>query len=345
MKSKKPVQKDTQKQIKKLAKKVNDSFYRLEKKGLEKSSNIYQATVKKAAKGDSRYSRSGARPRVTGSAASFETEAEAKKYQRYLESILTSKSRNISQIKQAKESRKEKIKATTTAKRERKQAERLAASVLGTPQPAYDPTERLKQEIQARVKKVNDSLYRLEKAGLQDESREYQMIEHYALDKDRGYVKGSPNFDKEGKYYNVDLDKGIIRATSDLSRFKDAQDLYRYNEVLKNILEAQTRTVSGTNQASKKAYDTFMQSETHKARPEMTHDQFRNIFKIYRTKVNPDRKDKAGSDTVIEMIRNTNLYAMDDDEIEAALKYEFEDTQELQKIKFDEVQGIYVFIK
>lgn len=323
MKKNIPVTSETAKQIKKLAKKVNDSLYRLEKQGLAKTSSIHKSISKKAATGSSKYSRSGAKPRVTGSTKTFRSESEALKYQKELQKILESRSRTVSGVKQAKESRKEKIKETTAAKRE-------AKALQGDQK--YTPTDRLKQELKQKVKKVNDSLYRLEKAGIQDESREYQLIEHYALD------KNSP-------YYNVNLDTGAIRATTDLSRFKTPEELYKYMEVLNNILNSQTRTVSGTRAAMNKAYQTFKKSILHQERPELSYDQYTNIFKIYRTKVNPDRKDKAGSDTVMELIRNTNLYDMDDDDIETALKYEFEDTNELQKVQYDDVKGIYVFIK
>lgn len=333
MKKNQPVTSETAKQIKKLAKKVNDSLYRLEKKGLDKTSSVHKSIRKKSASDTSGiYSRSGAKPRVTGSAKEFKTEAEAQKYQKQLQKILEGKSRTVSGVRKAKEQRSEKIKATAAAKRERKAEEAAARREQGLPEKPYEPTDRLKKEMKAKVKKINDSLRRLEKAGVQDESREYQIIEHYALD------KNSP-------YYNVNLDTGAIRVTGDFSRFDTPEELYKYNNVLNNILNSKTRTVTGTRDAMDKAYKTFLESAMHKDRPEMSYDQYTNIFKIYRTKVNPDRKDKAGSDIVVQMIRNTNLYEMDDDDIEAAMKYEFEDTNELQKVQYDEVKGTYIFIK
>ena len=333
MKKNQPVSAETARSIKKLAKRVNDSLYRLEMKGMAKASSIHKSMVRAAA-ADTKgiYTRSGAKPRVTRSTKQFRTELEALRYQKQLQKILEGKSRTVSGIKEAKLTRAEKIKATAARKRVEKERAAEERKAQGLQPEAYKPTDRLRAEIKAKVKKVNASLRRLEKAGLQDESREYQLIEHYALD------KNSP-------YYNVNLDTGAIRVTTDLSRFESPEDLYRYNNVLNNILNAKTRTVTGTREAMDKAFKTFIESAMHQDRPEMSYDQYTNIFKIYRTKVNPDRKDKAGSDKVVQMIRNTNLYEMDDDDIEAAMRYEFEDTNELQKVKYDEVKGTYVFIK
>lgn len=168
--------------------------------------------------------------------------------------------------------------------------------------------KKLESEIRKMVKKVNDSLYRLEKADITDFSREYQMIEHYAVK-------------KNSKMYNVNLERGTIRATKDLKRFKSDEELYRYKEVLKNILKAKTRTVKGAREAMKKSFETFKKSKTYKENPNMSFEDFRRVMKIWRTKVQPDEKAHLSSSDVVEIINITDLNSISDAGIEKALKY------------------------
>lgn len=168
--------------------------------------------------------------------------------------------------------------------------------------------KKLESEIRKMVKKVNDSLYRLEKADVTDYSREYQMIEHYAVK-------------KNSKMYNVNLERGTIRATKDLKRFKSDEELYRYKEVLKNIIKSKTRTVKGTREAMKKSFETFKKSKTYKENPNMSFEDFRRVMKIWRTKVQPDEKAHLSSSDVVEIINITDLNSISDAGIEKALKY------------------------
>ena len=168
--------------------------------------------------------------------------------------------------------------------------------------------KKLESEIRKMVKKVNDSLYRLEKANVTDYSREYQMIEHYAVK-------------KNSKMYNVNLERGTIRATKDLKRFKSDEELYRYKEVLKNILKSKTRTVKGTREAMKKSFETFKKSKTYKNNPNMSFEDFRRVMKIWRSKVQPDEKAHLSSSDVVEIINITDLNSISDAGIEKALKY------------------------
>lgn len=168
--------------------------------------------------------------------------------------------------------------------------------------------KKLESEIRKMVKKVNDSLYRLEKADVTDYSREYQMIEHYAVK-------------KNSKMYNVNLERGTIRATKDLKRFKSDEELYRYKEVLKNILKSKTRTVKGTREAMKKSFETFKKSKTYKENPNMSFEDFQRVMKIWRTRVQPDEKAHLSSSDVVEIINITDLNSISDAGIEKALKY------------------------
>lgn len=164
----------------------------------------------------------------------------------------------------------------------------------------------LEDKIKKLAKQVNDSLYRLEKAELQEESKEYQIVQHYAID-------------KNSDYYNVNLEKGTIRVTKDLKRFKTRADLYRYKETLENIMNAQTRTVSGTRKAMQKAYEKFLQSEAKASNKNMTFDEYRKVFKIYRTKILADGKEHLSSDTVVDLLEHTNIYELSDSAVRKAL--------------------------
>ena len=188
--------------------------------------------------------------------------------------------------------------------------------------------KNLEAEIRKLVKKVNDSLYRLEKAGVQNMSNEYQLIEYYAIEKD------SP-------YYNVNLKQGTIRATKDLKRIGTKRaDLYRYKNVLEGILEADTRTVTGTREAIKKSYDWFLKEQKEggllQNNPKMDFDNYKRVFQIYREKVNPDRKDHAGSAMVLAILNSTNMYQISKSGIERALKYAKEHSEQAMLLEFFE---------
>lgn len=164
-----------------------------------------------------------------------------------------------------------------------------------------------KEEIKKKAKKVSNSLYRLEKAGVQNESAMYRTIERYAID-------------KNSKYYNVNLEKGTIRPTRNLENMT-REELYRYNEILDNILESETRTVSGTRKAIKKGYETFLNSTAHASAPDLTYDKYREIFKIYRTQVADDKKSHFGSQVVLDLIENTDIYTLTADQLADAFTY------------------------
>ena len=169
-------------------------------------------------------------------------------------------------------------------------------------------SDKLVAFINKLVDKVNRYLRNIERAGLQDESAAYRNIEKYAI--------------KEGSnYYNVNLDNGTIRTTKNLSRFDTPEDVYRYKETLQSIVDNETITVRGTRRAIKKGYETFMNSPTHEARPDMTYDEYRNIFKIWRAQVEPDKKNHFGSDVVLDLIENTDLYTLSDSQISEAFNY------------------------
>ena len=160
-------------------------------------------------------------------------------------------------------------------------------------------------EIRHMIKKVNDSLYRLEKAGLQAESAEYRKIEKYALSAPNG----------TGKMYNVDMFRGTIRVSKDLSRYKTKKERDKFVEVLEGILSAQTRTVSGTRKAMKKGFETVKQLYGFQG----TQKQYTDVWKMYRKKVAVEKKSRIGSDTVMQLIEKTNIYQLSKSDLEKTM--------------------------
>lgn len=152
------------------------------------------------------------------------------------------------------------------------------------------PHEFTKAEINQLAKGVNDRLYKLEKAGLDEYSQEYQMIKKYAVD---NYLN----------MYNLDLDTGKVRVTRDLQNFPDNEAKYDYIRVMQNIMNAKTSTIAGTKEAMGKAYESFMQRpDIVKQGVGISQDTYNDIWKAYRDKVKPNKKERLKSDVVMDFI-------------------------------------------
>lgn len=152
------------------------------------------------------------------------------------------------------------------------------------------PHEFTKSEINQLAKAVNDRLYKLEKAGLDEYSQEYQMIKKYAVD---NYLN----------MYNLDLDTGKVRVTRDLTKFPDNEAKYDYIRVMQNIMNAKTSTIAGTKEAMGKAYESFMQRpDIVKQGVGISQDTYNDIWKAYRDKVKPNKKERLKSDVVMDFI-------------------------------------------
>lgn len=180
------------------------------------------------------------------------------------------------------------------------------------------PSTFTKDEFNKLIKGVNDRLYKLEKAGLSQESKAYQNIMRYAMGGDPAY--------------NVDTEKGIVRLTQDMSRFKTKQELYDYINRAQQILSNQTSSVGGTNKAIKKAYESFMKnpqmysiSRDGRMMPlSLSLEEYRNIWKAYKSNVEPDEKGKYESQTVIDFIHATRAmgyYDIPPEQMGNAFKY------------------------
>ena len=156
-------------------------------------------------------------------------------------------------------------------------------------------------ELRHMIKTVNDSLYRLERAGLQSESAEYRRIEKYAISNPNG----------SGKMYNVNMERGTIRVSKDLSRYKTPKERKKFVEVLENILKSETRTVSGTRKALNRGFQTVKEKYGFSG----SLKEYVNVWHTYRDKVSKNKRDNYGSDKVFEMIQNTNIYELNQSQL------------------------------
>lgn len=183
--------------------------------------------------------------------------------------------------------------AATPAKQRRSKLSPLYEYVLnerGSRIYSKKPHEFTKSEINQLAKAVNDRLYKLEKAGLDEYSQEYQMIKKYAVD---NYLN----------MYNLDLDTGKVRVTRDLKNFPDNEAKYDYIRVMQNIMNAKTSTIAGTKEAMGKAYESFMQRpDIVKQGVGISQDTYNDIWKAYRDKVKPNKKERLKSDVVMDFI-------------------------------------------
>ena len=161
-------------------------------------------------------------------------------------------------------------------------------------------------EIRHMIKKINDSMYRLEKAGLQNESAEYRKMMKYATSNPNG----------TGIMYNLNMETGTLRVSKDLSRYHTKKERAKFVEVLENILKAETRTVSGTRRALDRGYQTAKRRYKYKGSKE----QYINVWHTARDIISKNKMEKLGSNTVMRMIEETNIYQLSQAELEEALK-------------------------
>ena len=176
----------------------------------------------------------------------------------------------------------------------------------------YDikPSQVTDEEVKKMAKLANDRLYKLEKSGMSEYSREYKFVEHYAT--------GDPN--GKGKIYNVSEDFSRIRFTSS-TRGMTQQERSYYINTLRNFIRAETSTVSGTKKAIKTAFETF-KSKHGKNIPNLTQEEYANYWKTYREMVQQDKYDHKGYNAAyLELIESGNLYGISQDQLEEAIKY------------------------
>jgi hypothetical protein len=160
------------------------------------------------------------------------------------------------------------------------------------------------------VRKANDRLRRLERAGLYEESREYRLVSHYAYSDPGG----------KGSIYNVNPEKDTIRFKSTLPT---GQGYTREREyminTLRNFLNASTSTVSGTRKAINKAFKSFIDNQDIKG--EMTQDQYMQLWRTYHDMGLRDKLDNQGYNAFMTLVKSTDIYNLTPDEMKVALDY------------------------
>ena len=166
------------------------------------------------------------------------------------------------------------------------------------------------REFKKMVRKANDRLRALEKAGLYEESREYRLVSHYAYSDPNG----------KGSIYNVNPEKDTIRFTTRMPTGQgfNKERAYLIN-TLRNFLNAQTSTVTGTKKAINKAYNSFMKNQEVKG--DLSEDDYRRLWKIYHDMGLRDKLDNQGYNAFMTLIKQTDLYKMNNEQIEAAMTY------------------------
>lgn len=160
------------------------------------------------------------------------------------------------------------------------------------------------------VRKANDRLRRLERAGLYEESREYRLVSHYAYSDPGG----------KGSIYNVNPEKDTIRFKSTLPT---GQGYTREREyminTLRNFLKASTSTVSGTRKAINKAFQSFKDNQDIKG--EMTQEQYIQLWRTYHDMGLRDKLDNQGYNAFMTLVQSTDIYNLTPDEMKIALDY------------------------
>ena len=167
------------------------------------------------------------------------------------------------------------------------------------------------EEFKKMVRRANDRLRALEKAGLFEESREYRLVSHYAYSDPSG----------KGSIYNVNPEKDTIRFSSKLPEKGlqyEREREYMIN-TLRNFLNAETSTVSGTKAVINRAYESFMAE--HGKRSDMSQDEYMKMWRIYHDMGLRDKLDNQGYNAFMTLMTQTDLYSLNEDEIKTALEY------------------------
>ena len=172
------------------------------------------------------------------------------------------------------------------------------------------PSNVAKVDVDWMVNLINRRLRAIEKAGLTEESREYQLISHYAND-----VNG------KGKMYNVNQEKGTIRVSKDFRKMTP-EERARAITVMRNIIIAKTSTVKGTRAAMVKAFNTIKENYPDLAKSGMTQEQYDEVWKSYHRSVSKDKRDRvAESNIIMKLIEKYDFYTLDAEQLDRAFSY------------------------
>lgn len=167
------------------------------------------------------------------------------------------------------------------------------------------------EEFKKMVRRANDRLRALEKAGLFEESREYRLVSHYAYSDPSG----------KGSIYNVNPEKDTIRFSSKLPEkgLQYEREREYIINTLRNFLNAETSTVSGAKVVINRAYESFMAE--HGKRSDMSQDEYMKMWRIYHDMGLRDKLDNQGYNAFMTLMTQTDLYSLNEDEIKTALEY------------------------
>ena len=93
--------------------------------------------------------------------------------------------------------------------------------------------------------------------------------------------------------------------------------------------------MTGTRRAMKKAYETFKLNNEVKA--DMSQEEYNNLWRIYHDMKLRDRLDNEGYNAFMTLMKNSDLYKMDNEKIRSALSY-LENSKKISEAgKLDEV--------
>ena len=165
------------------------------------------------------------------------------------------------------------------------------------------------------VKVVNERFRKIEKVwGLTDDSNEYKLALKYATE----YSKTKGKIYDQQKLKSTDALR--LLSESDYNRLS-TQDKKYFNEVLQNILNASTTTKQGIEGKYEKAYQTFMGNYGDKY-PDLSKEEYKQFFKIYRDMVNADKKGQFDYNTLVQSLEFVDIgEALKNDQLEQAMKY------------------------
>lgn len=200
-----------------------------------------------------------------------------------------------------------------------------------------------KAAFKTLIKQANERLRQIEKRGLQDESKEYQLVKYYATQKSA----------TKGAIYNVSKD-GRIRFSSDLQKYMNegkgfqtaAQRRAYFINTLRNFLTAESSTVSGIKAIKKRAYETFKKNiEASGGKTKgMTQQKYFDFWRMYRENFSDSKKDKFGYNTMMTLLKNSNIMALSPETINEVMAYA-ESSRDESRGFVDQVEDMFPDLK
>lgn len=173
------------------------------------------------------------------------------------------------------------------------------------------------------VKTANERLRKIEKVyGLTEDSNEYRIVSKYAIEYPKTKGKIYRLLDEDGNRTNDPRKAVSIRFINKTEYEKLSVKEQRYfNEVLDKFLNASTTTKAGIESKYEKGYTTFMQNYGDKYK-DMSINQYKDFFKIYRDMVNKDKKSHFDYNTLVQTLEYIDIStAMTDNQITQVMKY------------------------